>query len=295
MRVWKAKLVYDAKATLGEGPFWDHESGQLFWVDIEAGVLHCHYDKTKENSKWYMEEMIGAVLPSGKETLILALESGIAAFNYKTKELRRLPVLENSDPDLRFNDGKCDPNGNLWIGTMHKNLKPGYGNLFKVDHELRETLQIKNTSISNGMAWSPDKTKFYYIDTAVYEVWQYDFDVVKAEISNKKPVFKIPGAYGGADGMTIDQEGMLWIAHWGGGCVRRWNPDTAEVLEKIEVEAPHVTSCCFGGKDLKTLYITTARSGMSEDSLGLYPYSGGLFCYKTEIGGFKVNSFKGNL
>lgn len=291
----KASLIYDAKATLGEGPFWDYESEQLFWVDIESGVLHCHYDKTKENSQWYLEEMIGAVVPSGKETLILALETGIASFNYNTKELRPLGVLENSDQNLRFNDGKCGPNGNLWIGTMHKNLTPGYGNLFKVDHELKETLQIKNTSISNGMAWSPDKTKFYYIDTAVYEVWQYDFDVVKSEISNRKTIFKIPESYGGADGMTIDEEGMLWIAHWGGGCVRRWNPKSGQVLEKIEVDAPHVTSCSFGGKDLKSLYITTARSGMSENDLKSYPLSGGLFCYKTDIGGFKVNSFKGNL
>lgn len=291
----KANLIYDAKATLGEGPFWDYESEQLFWVDIEAGVLHCHYDKTKENSNWHLEEMVGAVVPSGKKTLILALETGIASFNYKTIDIQPMAVLENSDPNLRFNDGKCDPNGNLWIGTMHKNLKSGYGNLFKVGHDLQVTLQIKNTSISNGMAWSPDKTKFYYIDTAVYEVWQYDFDAVKAEISNGKPIFKIPESYGGADGMTIDQEGMLWIAHWGGGCVRRWNPNTAEVLAKIEVDAPHVTSCCFGGKDLKTLYITTARSGMSENNLKLYPHSGGLFCYKTDIGGFKVNSFKGRL
>ncbi|WP_297693663.1 SMP-30/gluconolactonase/LRE family protein [uncultured Eudoraea sp.] len=291
----KASLIYDAKATLGEGPFWDYKSDQLFWVDIEAGVLHCHYDKTKENSAWHLEEMIGAVIPSGKETLILALETGIASFNYNTRELRPLGILENSDKKLRFNDGKCDPNGNLWIGTMHKNLKPGYGNLFKVDHELKDTLQIKNTSISNGMAWSPDKTKFYYIDTAVYEVWQFDFDVVKAEISNRKTIFKIPVAYGGADGMTIDREGMLWIAHWGGGCVRRWNPESGKVLEKIEVDAPHVTSCCFGGKDLKTLYITTARSGMSEKDLNSYPLSGGLFCYTTDVGGFKVNSFKGNL
>ena len=291
----KANLVYDAKATLGEGPFWDHESEQLFWVDIEAGIVHGHHLKTNKNSEWCFDEMIGAVIPISAGKLLLAMESGITSFNYQTNELKRLHILENSDQNLRFNDGKCDSSGNFWIGTMHKNLKPGYGNLFKLDKDLKATLQIKNTSISNGMSWSPDNTKFYYIDTAVYEVWEYDFDISAGEISNRRTLFKIPKSYGGADGMTIDQEGMLWIAHWGGGCVRRWNPKTAKVEEKIVVDAPHVTSCCFGGKEMKTLYITTAQSGMSEESLRLYPQSGGLFSYKTKIGGFKVNSFKGNL
>ena len=291
----KANLVYDAKATLGEGPFWDHESEQLFWVDIEAGILHGHDLNTAKNSEWGFDEMIGAVIPVSAGKLLLAMETGITTFNYKTNELKRLHILENSDQNLRFNDGKCDPIGNLWIGTMHKNLKPGYGNLFKIDNELRVTLQIKNTSISNGITWSPDKTKFYYIDTAVYEVWEYDFDVLDGKISNRRTLFKIPKSYGGADGMTIDREGMLWIAHWGDSCVRRWNPKTGEVVGKIAVDAPHVTSCCFGGKDLKTLYITTARSGLSENSLKLYPQSGGLFSYKAKVGGFKVNCFKGNL
>ena len=291
----KANLVYDAKATLGEGPFWDHESEQLFWVDIEAGILHGHNLNTAKNSEWGFDEMIGAVIPVSAGKLLLAMETGITTFNYQTNELKRLHILENSDQNLRFNDGKCDPIGNLWIGTMHKNLKPGYGNLFKIDNELRVTLQIKNTSISNGITWSPDKTKFYYIDTAVYEVWEYDFDVLDGKISNRRTLFKIPKSYGGADGMTIDREGMLWIAHWGDSCVRRWNPKTGEVVGKIAVDAPHVTSCCFGGKDLKTLYITTARSGLSENSLKLYPQSGGLFSYKAKVGGFKVNCFKGNL
>lgn len=291
----KASLVYDAKASLGEGPFWDHESGQLFWVDIEAGVLHRHHSSTAKNSEWGFEEMIGAVIPVNGGKLILATETGLTSFNYLTNERKRLAVLENSDPDLRFNDGKCDAQGNLWLGTMHKKLKPGYGNLFKVDKDLKVSLQIKNTSISNGLSWSPNDRKFYYIDSAVYEVWEFDYDSTTSEISKRRTAFKIPKSYGAADGMTIDEEGMLWIAHWGGACVRRWNPTTGKVLQKIPVDAPQVTSCAFGGKDLKTLYITTARGGMSEKDLKVYPESGGLFSYETEIGGFKVNRFKGIL
>ncbi|MGB5360158.1 MAG: SMP-30/gluconolactonase/LRE family protein, partial [Eudoraea sp.] len=141
----KANLVYDAKATLGEGPFWDDESGQLFWVDIEAGVLHRYDINTAKNTEWGFDEMIGAVIPVSAGKLLLAMETGIASFNYRTNELKRLAVLENSDRNLRFNDGKCDSNGNFWIGTMHKNLKRGYGNLFKLDKDLKVSLEIKNT------------------------------------------------------------------------------------------------------------------------------------------------------
>ena len=290
-----AQLVYDSKATLGEGPVWDFINQRLFWLDIEGGQLHCHYPITKENKHWKFEEMIGAVALTTNGDLLMAMESGMALFSIESKVLKRLNILENTNPKMRFNDGKCDPNGNFWIGTMHKEFLPGSGSLYKIDQHLKPSLRIANTTISNGMAWSADSSKFYYIDSPSFEVAVFDFDSNSNKISNRKRLFKIPHSYGSPDGMTIDDEGMLWIAHWGGGCVRRWNPEDGKVLQKITVDAPHVTSCCFGGKDFNMLYITTARSGLSEEELKTSPLSGGLFCIKTGVAGKAANLFKGKL
>jgi sugar lactone lactonase YvrE len=289
----KADLLFDAEATLGEGPVWDQRREQLFWVDIEGCKLHRHLPATNENDLWEFDQMIGAVAPKTDGNLLLALETGLATFNTVRGTTTLHNVLENNDPLLRFNDGKCDPNGNFWIGTMHKAFIAGTGNVYRVSPDYSASLQIRNTAISNGMAWSPNRSRFYYIDSPTYQVVSFDFDEATSEISNQKTAINIPESYGSPDGMTIDQEGMLWIAHWGGSCVRRWDPDTGKFLALVAVDAPHVTSCCFGGKDLNMLYITTARSGLNKKELQAAPRSGGLFCIRTEVPGFPVTYFKG--
>ena len=175
---------------------------------------------------------------------------------------------------------------------MAKDLAMGAGNLFRVSADLRESVMLKNTSISNGMAWSADHSRFYYIDSPALEVWQFDYDPATANISGKSICIEIPGSFGDPDGMTIDREGMLWVAHWGGNCLRRWDPDTGKVLMEVQVDAPQVTSCCFGGPDLDILYITTARTGLGNDQLEAYPKSGGLFRLKAPVAGFPTSYFK---
>ncbi|SDN05173.1 SMP-30/gluconolactonase/LRE family protein [Kriegella aquimaris] len=287
-----AQLVYDAKAILGEGPVWDPQKQLLFWVDIEGKKLHQHNPTNTENRQWSFDGMIGATVPAENGNLILALESGLTSFNKETEELLPLNVLENSNSDMRFNDGKVGPNGNFWIGSMHKKFVPKSGNLYRVDRNYNANIQISETTISNGMAWTADKKTFYYIDSDDRIVYGYDFDSAANTIANKRIVISVPEGYGSPDGMSIDVEGMLWIAHWGGNCVRRWNPDTAEVLEKVAVDAPHVTSCCFGGKDLNSLYITSARSDLNEKQLQEFPKSGGLFVYRPKVKGTPITLFK---
>lgn len=276
---------------MGEGPVWDWQGQLLYWVDIEACELHEFNPSTTKNRQWHFDGMLGAVVPMESGELYLALEAGLATFNLKTEKLMPHAVLENDDPKIRFNDGKVGPNGNFWIGTMHKTFLSGSGNLYRVSKDLTTSAVISNTTISNGMAWTSDKKKFYYIDSPSFEVKVFDYDTNAGTISNGKSLFKIPVEYGSPDGMSIDSEDMLWIAHWGGHCVRRWNPDTGEVMEIINVPALHVTSCCFGGKDLKTMYITTARSGLSTRQLQEYPLSGGLFMYNGRVKGTPINYF----
>lgn len=276
---------------MGEGPVWDFKRQLLFWVDIEGYKLHQHNPSSGKNKSWHFDEMIGAAIPIENGSLLLAMEKGLTSFDLKTEQLTKLGVLENSNPKIRFNDGKVGPAGSFWLGTMDKSCAPEAGSLFRVSSDLKSSLQISSTSVSNGMAWTGDNKTFYYIDSPTFEIRAFDFDLKNGSISNPKTVIEVPEEYGSPDGMSIDEENMLWVAHWGGNCIRRWNPETGKVLEKIEVDAPHVTSCCFGGKDLKTLYITTARSGLDEDQLIEYPLSGGLFCHEPDIKGTPINYF----
>jgi len=292
LKTYKADLLLDTESVLGEGPVWDGRSQRLFWVDIEGKKLFRYAPSSGEVEQRPFNEMIGAVAPTETGRLLLALESGLASCNFETEEFLRHSALQNTDPSMRCNDGKTGPNGNFWIGTMHKEARSDAGALYRVSPDFHTSMVIPNTSISNGMAWSADFGTFYYIDTETHEVWRFDYNAESGHISNEAVAFSVPEEFGGADGMCIDSEDMLWIAHWGGNCVRRWNPATGEVLEKVEVDAPHVTCCCFGGQHLDTLYITTARSGLTEKQLEDFPKSGGLFVCKPSVKGTPINYFK---
>ncbi len=289
-----AELLLETKSILGEGPVWDWKRQALFWVDIEGCMLHQYIPIGKKHQKWSFEHTLGAVAPTEKGNLLLALETALATFEPTSETVTQLTVLQNDRPEMRYNDGKVGPNGNFWIGSMHKQLAPNSGTLYRVDNRLNATQEISGTTISNGMAWSANHKLFYYIDTATQQVAQFSFDKSTSSITNRKIAFTIPKNFGAPDGMTIDDEGMLWIAHWGGNAVRRWNPKTGELLEKIELPAPNVTSCCFGGEGLNTLYITTARSGLNESQLNLFPLSGGLFTFQTRVKGTPIHYFKGS-
>ncbi len=287
-----ANLVCNTEASLGEGPVWDHQKQLLYWVDIEGCRLHCHDPVTQDNTHWDLDEMPGAVAPYSDGRLLLALESGLATFSTEHKTLMRHHALVQSDPKMRCNDGKCGPDGNFWIGTMHKDLQPEAGALYRVDPHFNTSLQVPDTTVSNGMAWSSDHTVFYFIDSASHAVFSFQFDKAEGAISRKKVLFKVPKSFGDPDGMCIDAEGMLWIAHWGGHCVRRWDPARGEVLERIEVPALQVTSCCFGGENMDTLYITTARRGLLPADLDKFPLSGGLFMHRATVKGTHINYFR---
>ncbi len=286
-----AELLFDAKSILGEGPVWDWRNQRLYWVDIEGKRLHQHDPSNGKNSQWEFDHMVGAAVPKQDGNMLLALENGMATFDFKSQTLTWHKVLENTDTMMRYNDGKVGPDNSFWIGSMHKKFAPGKGNLYKLTKDFGVSVQIPKTTISNGMAWTADNRIFYYIDSPTFQVYSFDFEVHKGKLSNKKSILKIPKAYGSPDGMSIDSEGMLWIAHWGGSCVRCWNPNAGEVIHTVKVDAPHVTSCCFGGNDLDTLYITTARSGLGKARLEKYPYSGGLFAYRPQTKGTPINYF----
>jgi sugar lactone lactonase YvrE len=187
---------------------------------------------------------------------------------------------EDHIPGNRFNDGKCGPDGRFWAGTMSHTDEPAKGSFYVFDTDHSVTKKIDHVSISNGLAWSADHKTLYYIDTPTYTVVAYDFDKNTAEISRKRIVINIVAEYGFPDGMTIDNEGMLWIAHWGGWQITRWDPNTGTKLLNIPMPAARITSCAFGGDDFGDLYITSAKRDLSHEQLANQPLAGSLFVIK---------------
>jgi sugar lactone lactonase YvrE len=225
--------------------------------------------------------MIGSFAVCTNGDLIAGLHHGFAFISRPDGKLKMIVDPEAEIPTNRFNEGKCDPAGRFWAGTMAISEILHQGNVYVLDRDLNYKKKIDNVSISNGLAWSLDHKILYYIDTPSFEVVSYDYDVSSGEISNKKSVIKIDVKEEGyPDGMTIDQEGMLWIGHWDGWQVARWNPLTGEKIGSIKLPASRVTSCTFGGENLDDLYITTARVGLSEEALAAQPLAGEFFVVK---------------
>lgn len=287
------ELVLDARATLGEGAIWDSREQRLYWVDIEPGRLHVFYPSQGTDLAFELGEMVGTVVPRKGGGVMLALQRGFAAFNLKTGELTRWSDPEAHLPRNRFNDGKCDPAGRFWAGTISLDREPCAASLYCMDTDGRVQTMLKGVTNSNGIAWSLDGTAMYYINTPTRRVTQFDYDSTSGRIANPRNVIIIPLNEGKPDGMTIDSEGMLWIAMWGGGCVGRWDPRTGTQLDIVRVPAMRVTSCAFGGEKLDELYITTARTGLSEFELADQPHAGGLFRTRPGVAGVAAFEFAG--
>ncbi|QTH43692.1 SMP-30/gluconolactonase/LRE family protein [Cohnella sp. LGH] len=288
----KLELILDAKAILGEGPCWDEALNGLWWVDIPEKKLHFFDPGTGLNRTIQLEQQIGAVAPRSTESLIVALQDGIYELDLRTCRLQRRAKLEER-ADNRFNDGKCDPAGRLWAGTLNMGGEKGAGALYRLNPDRSLEAVKTGVSVSNGLGWSPDLKKMYWIDSPTKEVTEFDYDPVSGSIDRPRTVVRFREGQGVPDGMTTDEEGMLWIAHWDGGQVSRWNPQTGEMLQSIPAPAPRVTSCVFGGPDRRDLYVTTARIRMDQRTLQQYPLSGGLFRVRTQVKGMRTYAFKG--
>jgi sugar lactone lactonase YvrE len=286
------EVIVHTNAVLGEGPSWDAEHNRLLWVDIEGHLLHIYYPDTKENVTYDIGQSIGAVVPYREEEVIIALYEGFHKYHLSTGDLTFIANPERGYLNNRFNDGKCDARGRFWAGTMSLDGQSECGSLYCLDLDLSVRKAFANVSTSNGLGWSPDGLTMYYIDTPTRQVDVFDYNLDMGTLSNRRRAFTMPEDAGFPDGMTVDSEGMLWIAEWDGGRVARWNPYTGQLLNEITVPSGHVTSCVFGGSDLEDLYITTACTGMSADQRRERPLSGNLFRISTGIKGQPTHPFK---
>ncbi len=273
-----------ARAELGECPVWDGD--RLVWVDVHAGLVH------RGDAVLAVGQPVGAVAPRTGGGLALALRDGFALLDADGESLELVAAVESDRPHNRMNDGRCDPAGRFWAGTMRQPAGGREGALYRLDADLEATRMIEGVGISNGLDWSPDAATMYYVDTLVRRVDAFDFDLAGGALDNRRPLIEIAPQDGAPDGLTVDAEGCLWLALWGGSALRRYAPD-GTLEREVRLPVSRVTSCAFGGPDLRDLYVTSARRGLSSRQLQAEPLAGSVFRLRPGVAGRAANRLAG--
>jgi len=293
---FKAEHVLPSQATLGEGPIWDPRCSAYWWIDIAEKKLFQFEPVSKRNLEWQLDEMPGTVVARKSAGLMLAMQSGFASFDPQSGLLEWIAAPEFDNPDNRFNDGKCDPSGRFWAGTMRieDHMEIFTGSLYSLETNGHVTKRLGDElGVPNGIAWSRDATRMYWVDSPRREIYQFDYELETGNIDNQSCIFRAPDELGFPDGMSIDTEDKLWVAFWGGWCVARICPETAEVLAKITVPVAAPTACAFGGPKLDQLLITTASIGLSEEERLQQPLAGDLFIADVQARGVEHPEYAG--
>jgi sugar lactone lactonase YvrE len=286
-------VAVDCRSHVGESARWEARSGALWWVDVPMpSLLHRFYPATGRHDSWPMPEMITAVVPRRNgQGLLVASHGGVNILDLESGRLTRILTPEQDKPFNRSNDGAADPAGRFWLGTMQNNIAPdgsaiplagSTGALWRIEADRRVTLMASEVGIANTVCWSPDGRTMYFGDTAAGWIYAYDFDVAAGTIANRRPFAR--HERGHPDGSTVDAEGYVWNCRWDGGCVIRFAPD-GTVDRILELPVTRVTSCAFGGPELDTLYITTARYGLGTADLARQPHAGSLFAARPGVRG----------
>ncbi|MDF5711133.1 MAG: SMP-30/gluconolactonase/LRE family protein [Nostoc sp. S4] len=281
--------VLEARARLGEGPIWDSTKKQLYWIDTYNHKVHQFDPVTRKNSFFDVGDVVGAIATAGRDRLIITLRHHLAFLNTLTGEVTPILEIEGNPPNNRLNDGKCDPQGRFWFGSMSSIEKP-HASLYRYDADGSLHVMETGLTISNGLGWSPDKRTFYLADSPNQKIYAYDFNFRTGNITNRRIFVDLTHESFHPDGLTIDAQGNIWSAMWSGWCVIRFNPKGEEIL-RINLPVPLVTSCTFGGEDLQTLYITTASVGLSQVEIDKSFYSGDLFALETDVTGLPSYDF----
>jgi sugar lactone lactonase YvrE len=280
--------VLSVQNDLGEGPLWHPVENVLYWVDINRGNIHRYDPASGAHTQFHVEPPVGTMVMRAGGGFALARARTIDAWSPGSSELKTLVTFTHDQIRDRFNDGKADPLGNLWVGTIEDD---GKGIFICVKPDLSVTTLRNDVGCANGLAWSPDRRTMYWTDSPKRTIFAYDYDAGSGAISNER-IFAQNEGPDVPDGLTIDADGHIWSARWDGWKIAHYAPDGA-LVEEIPVPAQRVTSCMFGGPDLATLYITSARTGLSAEDLKQQPHAGDLFAVKTGTRGMPEAAFKG--
>ncbi len=280
-----------AENILGEGPIWDPRQQVLYWVDIFSLYLHSFKPETKTLQSWPMPDLLTSIALNKSGGLVGTLRHGFVSIDLPSGTVKKLEsIFPDTEMRLRCNDGKCDPQGRYWVGTMDTEVQAPLGALFCRD-PLGKISQIdQGFTIANGLGWSPDLHTMYFTETITRTIFQYDFHAETGAVSNRRIFATVPEDAGVPDGLTVDSHGYVWSAHWDGWRITRYDPQ-GHIDQVISLPIQRPTNCCFGGKDLSILYITSARFGLNETDLAKGPAAGSIFALQTTVTGLSETSY----
>ena len=278
------RCVAPAGAIVGEGPVWDAAAGVLRWVDMAAPAMHVFDPATGQDRMDPAPYLVSAVLPAQGGRTVAITQNGVEAYDLATQALTALHDPESHLPGNRFNDAKTDSRGRIWAGSMSLDASMPSGSLYCFDSVRSARAVDGGFQVSNGLGWSPDDARFYFVDSALGTVFAYDFDADAGTLANREAFLTFRPEEGRPDGLCVDSAGNVWVAMWDGWRVACYDPSGA-LVRTVDVPVPRPSSCCLGGADLKTLYITSASIRLPAPVLEDAPLSGGLFAIEVDIPG----------
>ena len=282
------------KAALGEGPFWSVREACLYWIDMYLPAVYRYRPRDGENVKLPLPQVSQISSPVARRDggFVLGLPDGLAFYDPDTGAIAPFCHPHGGTDGVFYNDAKADRSGRLWVDTYHVSETEPASALYRIEANGEATTVVDGLIVANGPAFAPDGRTLYLADSGIGAIYAYDVDMESGELGPRRLFAEVPSDSGSPDGMTVDRDGGLWNAHYGGGCITRYTPD-GKIDLTVPIPAPNVTSCMFGGPDLTTLYVTTARADLSVADLEASPLSGGLFAVETGFTGLPEPEFAG--
>ncbi|NLY90518.1 MAG: SMP-30/gluconolactonase/LRE family protein [Firmicutes bacterium] len=287
----QVELVVDSKTMLGGNPCWDQENQTFYWVDLMGSKVYTYQPETGTRHWLEVNQHVGAFIPRQGGGAVIALQSGLYLLDPQTKEVAPVYTPDPSLGESRFVSGKCDLTGRFWTGTSDLFHQKPWGTLYCMEQDFTVRPVLVNATLPWGLGWSPDYHVMYFADTPTREIVAFDFLPETGVLNNKRTIISFPEGVGLPAGLAVDAEGKLWVAHWQGGRVTRWDPATGALLATVTLPVSLVSACQFGGRDLNELYITTARYPLSPKELARQPLAGGVFRFRPEVNGLPSPKF----
>ncbi len=288
----QVECVLPWSASLAEGPFWSVAEQRLYWVDILSPSVHRFDPASGINETCQLSRLVSSVIGRRAGGLIVTTTDGVEDLDFETGQLVTRVDPEALQPENRFNDAKCDANGRLWAGTMSLDATRQSGALYRIGPDHAWKRMDQPFTVANGLDWSPDGRTLYFTDSSAGAIYAYAFEPGQGTLGERRIFARIDASDGRPDGLTVDAEGCVWSALWDGWCVRRFDPQ-GRVMRDLRVPVPRPTSVAFGGVDLATLYITSARVRVPARILAEAPFSGGILAAHVDVTGRAPHLFGG--